>query len=141
MPHILNLGYNFTNPNNLTNLWRRETQIRSNFVMNKLQYFLNVQICFLWVLTFNISKLITLNYRCLEPGKYASHIERWLQFYKSQQLLIIDGEKLKSDPIYVMNKLQHFLNVQPIVDYEKLLKYDSTKGFYCPITCEYFWFA
>jgi len=72
--------------------------------------------------------------RCLEPGKYASHIERWLQFYKSQQLLIIDGEKLKSDPIYVMNKLQHFLNVQPIVDYEKLLKYDSNKGFYCPIT-------
>jgi hypothetical protein len=84
--------------------------------------------------------LISLNYRCLEPGKYASHIERWLQFYKSQQLLIIDGEKLKSDPIYVMNKLQHFLNVQPIVDYEKLLKYDSTKGFYCPITCKYFEF-
>ena len=82
--------------------------------------------------------MISLNYRCLEPGKYASHIERWLQFYKSQQLLIIDGEKLKSDPIYVMNKLQHFLNVQPIVDYEKLLKYDSTKGFYCPISCKYF---
>ena len=75
--------------------------------------------------------MISLNYRCIEPGKYASHIERWLQFYKSQQLLIIDGEKLKSDPIYVMNKLQHFLNVQPIVNYEKLLKFNPKKGFWC----------
>ena len=94
--------------------------------------------CRFFLMSLKLFKLISLTCRCLEPGKYASHIERWLQFYKSQQLLIIDGEKLKSDPIYVMNKLQHFLNVQPIVDYEKLLKYDSTKGFYCPITCKYF---
>ena len=33
-----------------------------------------------------------------------------------------------------MNKLQHFLNVQPIIDYGKLLKFDINKGFYCPIT-------
>ena len=83
-----------------------------------------------------IKELIIFHYfRCLEPGKYASHIQRWLQpkFYEASQLHIIDGEKLKSDPIPVMNELQHFLNVQPLVDYEKLLKFDPTKGFYCPV--------
>lgn len=56
-----------------------------------------------------------------------------MQFYKSQQFYIIDGEDLKVDPVSVMNKLQHFLNVQPIVDYSKLLKYDKNKGFYCSL--------
>ena len=32
-----------------------------------------------------------------------------------------------------MNELQHFLNVQPLVNYEKLFKFDPTKGFYCPV--------
>ena len=72
-------------------------------------------------------------FRCLEPGKYASHLERWLQHYNTQQLYIVDGEELKSDPVNIMNKLQHFLNIQPIVDYRRLLKFDSKKGFYCPI--------
>lgn len=72
-------------------------------------------------------------FRCLEPGKYASHIERWLQYYKSQQLYIIDGKELKDRPIIVMNQSQHFLHVQPIVDYSKLLKFDENKGFYCPV--------
>ncbi len=71
--------------------------------------------------------------RCLEPGKYASHIERWLQYYKSQQLTIVDGEDLVHDPIEVMNRLQHFLNVQPIVDYAKLIRFDKAKGFFCPV--------
>ena len=69
--------------------------------------------------------------RCLEPGKYALHIENWLKHYNSKQFHIIDGEKLKSDPIFVMDKLQHFLNVQPIVNYEKLLKFNPKKGFWC----------
>ena len=33
-----------------------------------------------------------------------------------------------------MNNLQHFLNVLPIVDYAKLLKFEPNKGFYCPVS-------
>jgi hypothetical protein len=60
-------------------------------------------------------------------------LERWLQYYKSQNIYIVDGEELKYDPISVMNRLQHFLNIQPIVDYNEKLKFDKSKGFYCPI--------
>lgn len=71
--------------------------------------------------------------RCLEPGRYVSHLERWLSYYKSQQLTIIDGEELVKDPVSVMDKLQYFLSVQPTIDYSKYLKFDAKKGFFCRV--------
>jgi len=77
--------------------------------------------------------LKNLQSRCLEPGKYVSHLERWLTFYTSQQLTIIDGEQLKSDPVSVMNKLQTFLAVEPTIDYAQHLKFDEKKGYFCQV--------
>jgi heparan sulfate N-deacetylase/N-sulfotransferase NDST2 len=71
--------------------------------------------------------------RCLNPGKYAQHLEKWLAFYNNQQLHIIDGEQLKSNPIDVMNDLQRFLKITPIMDYSNHLRYDPKKGFYCQV--------
>ena len=36
--------------------------------------------------------LMSLAGRCLEPGKYAQHLDRWL-------VLIIDGEEVKYNPV------------------------------------------
>ena len=77
--------------------------------------------------------LKSLQSRCLEPGKYSSHIERWLQFYGPQQLHIVDGEQLEKDPVSVMNKIQHFLSVKPFVDYDDHLRFDDEKGYYCQV--------
>lgn len=71
--------------------------------------------------------------RCLNPGKYAQHLEKWLAFYANQQLHIIDGEQLKSNPIDVMNDLQRFLKITPIMDYSNHLRYDPKKGFFCQV--------
>lgn len=71
--------------------------------------------------------------RCLEPGKYAPHIEKWLNFYKSQQLILIDGEKFKVDPIPIMNDLQHTLDIQPVIDYAEKIVFDSRKGYFCEV--------
>ncbi|CAG7786790.1 unnamed protein product [Allacma fusca] len=71
--------------------------------------------------------------RCLIPGRYAQHLERWLSYYPSQQLLILDGEELRNDPVSVMNRFQHFLQITPAYDYSDKLRYDRTKGFYCQI--------
>ena len=75
--------------------------------------------------------LLQLKKRCLLPGKYAEHLERWLQFFKVQQVHLIDGEMLKYDPVSVMNALQKTLDVEPFFDYSNRLKYDRKKGFYC----------
>ncbi|XP_037813495.1 LOW QUALITY PROTEIN: bifunctional heparan sulfate N-deacetylase/N-sulfotransferase, partial [Lucilia sericata] len=74
--------------------------------------------------------------RCLNPGKYAQHLERWLSYYPAQQLHIIDGEQLRLNPVDVMNDLQRFLKIQPAFDYSNQLRYDVKKGFFCQVVNE-----
>jgi heparan sulfate N-deacetylase/N-sulfotransferase NDST2 len=60
--------------------------------------------------------------RCLNPGRYAHHLERWLSYFPSQQVLIIDGEELRNGPITVMTRLQQFLQIDPVFDYASKLR-------------------
>ncbi|KAI6176247.1 [Heparan sulfate]-glucosamine N-sulfotransferase [Aphelenchoides bicaudatus] len=69
--------------------------------------------------------------RCLQPGFYARHLERWLDFFAPNQLVIIDGLELKEEPPELMNRLISTLNLPRSVNYEQLLKFDSQKGFFC----------
>ncbi|XP_018322286.1 bifunctional heparan sulfate N-deacetylase/N-sulfotransferase [Agrilus planipennis] len=71
--------------------------------------------------------------RCLNPGKYAQHLERWLLYFPQQQIHIIDGEDLKSNPVNVMTEIQRFLKISPPFDYANHLKFDPKKGFYCQV--------
>ena len=67
--------------------------------------------------------LRTLQSRCLEPGKYAQHLKRWLLQYRASQMHIFDGMKVKYDPVSLMNRLQRQLKIQPFVDYSKKIRY------------------
>lgn len=69
--------------------------------------------------------------RCLNPGKYSQHLERWISYFSAPNLHIIDGEVLKSDPVEVLNELQKFLKITPIFNYTNHLRYDAKKGFFC----------
>uniref|UniRef100_A0A8C0IIW4 [heparan sulfate]-glucosamine N-sulfotransferase n=1 Tax=Bubo bubo TaxID=30461 RepID=A0A8C0IIW4_BUBBB len=75
----------------------------------------------------------TLQKRCLTPGWYAVHIERWLSHYPASQLLIIDGQQLRSDPATVMDEVQKFLGVSPHYNYSEALTFDPQKGFWCQL--------
>lgn len=72
--------------------------------------------------------------RCLNPGMYAQNLDHWLNYFPPQQLMIIDGEELKADPVSVMNQVQQFLKIKPFYDYSEHLRYDPKKGFFCQIT-------
>ncbi|XP_035730077.1 bifunctional heparan sulfate N-deacetylase/N-sulfotransferase-like isoform X2 [Vespa mandarinia] len=74
--------------------------------------------------------------RCLNPGKYAQHLERWLSFYPPQQLHIIDGEQLRQNPVETLHELQRFLKITPAFNYSSHLRYDPKKGFFCQVTNE-----
>lgn len=76
-------------------------------------------------------QLRDLRNRCLNPGKYSHYLERWLLEFGPHQLIILDGAQLRSDPGALLNGLQKSLKISPVVDYNKLLKYDSRKGFFC----------
>ncbi|XP_031231224.1 bifunctional heparan sulfate N-deacetylase/N-sulfotransferase 3 isoform X3 [Mastomys coucha] len=78
-------------------------------------------------------ELRTLQKRCLVPGWYASHIERWLVYFPPFQLLIIDGQQLRTAPATVMDEVQKFLGVSPHYNYSEALTFDSHKGFWCQL--------
>ena len=50
--------------------------------------------------------------RCLEPGKYAAHLEGWLRFFPAEQLHLTDGERLRADPVTELHRLQDFIQVR-----------------------------
>ncbi|KFW85086.1 Bifunctional heparan sulfate N-deacetylase/N-sulfotransferase 3 [Manacus vitellinus] len=79
------------------------------------------------------SELRALQKRCLAPGWYAIHIERWLTYFPPYQLLIIDGQQLRTDPSTVMDEVQKFLGVSPHYNYSEALTFDSHKGFWCQL--------
>ena len=77
------------------------------------------------------SALLSLRSRCLRPGEYSEHLERWLLYYKPSQLLVIDGVELREDPVTVMNNIQQDLDISPLHDYNNSLVFDKQKGFFC----------
>ncbi|KPP76730.1 hypothetical protein Z043_103903 [Scleropages formosus] len=78
-------------------------------------------------------ELRSLQNRCLVPGLYAIHLERWLTYFPSSQLLIIDGQQLRNDPAAVMDEVQKFLGVSPYYNYSQALTFDPQKGFWCQL--------
>ncbi|XP_061216070.1 bifunctional heparan sulfate N-deacetylase/N-sulfotransferase 1 isoform X2 [Neopsephotus bourkii] len=78
-------------------------------------------------------KLRTLQNRCLVPGWYATHIERWLNSYHANQILVLDGKLLRTEPARVMETVQKFLGVTNFIDYHKTLAFDPKKGFWCQL--------
>ncbi|RDD38773.1 Bifunctional heparan sulfate N-deacetylase/N-sulfotransferase [Trichoplax sp. H2] len=69
--------------------------------------------------------------RCIRPGKYVIHLERWLDYYHPSHVIIVDGKQLIDDPIQVMADLQIKLKVNDILDYSMKLQFDQRKGYYC----------
>ncbi|XP_075705859.1 bifunctional heparan sulfate N-deacetylase/N-sulfotransferase 3-like [Rhinoderma darwinii] len=75
----------------------------------------------------------SLQKKCLMPGWYSTHIEQWLQHFPPAQLLIVDGQQLRTDPSNVMDEVQKFLGVSPHYNYSEALTFDSHKGFWCQL--------
>ncbi|XP_037256457.1 bifunctional heparan sulfate N-deacetylase/N-sulfotransferase 2 [Falco biarmicus] len=78
-------------------------------------------------------ELRNLQSRCLLPGWYSTHLERWLTYYPSGQLLIVDGQELRHNPASVMDSIQKFLGVTPLFNYTQALRFDEAKGFWCQL--------
>ncbi|MEQ2249535.1 Bifunctional heparan sulfate N-deacetylase/N-sulfotransferase 1, partial [Ilyodon furcidens] len=51
----------------------------------------------------------------------------------SFQLLVLDGQILKSEPASVMDKIQKFLGLSNVINYHKILAFDPKKGFWCQL--------
>uniref|UniRef100_A0A3B3Q680 Bifunctional heparan sulfate N-deacetylase/N-sulfotransferase 1 n=1 Tax=Paramormyrops kingsleyae TaxID=1676925 RepID=A0A3B3Q680_9TELE len=53
--------------------------------------------------------------------------------YSWYQIMVLDGQRLRSEPASVMDKIQKFLGLVNTVNYHKILTFDPKKGFWCQL--------
>ncbi|XP_075472546.1 bifunctional heparan sulfate N-deacetylase/N-sulfotransferase 3-like isoform X2 [Ascaphus truei] len=82
------------------------------------------------------SDLRSLQRKCLVPGWYSTHIERWLGHFPPAQVHLVDGQQLRIDPANVMDEVQKFLGVSPHYNYSEALTFNAHKGFWCQLLKE-----
>lgn len=71
-----------------------------------------------------------LRQRCISPGRYSHHLERWLDYYPLSQIHLVDGGLLREDPPSALSELVASLHM-PEFRFSEILKFDEGKGFYC----------
>ncbi|KAL1023953.1 hypothetical protein UPYG_G00049480 [Umbra pygmaea] len=76
------------------------------------------------------TELRSLQNHCLTPGRYSTHLGRWLLHYSANQLLILDGQQLRTDPTAVMDEVQRFLGVSHF-NYSQTILSEQQKSSWC----------
>lgn len=81
-----------------------------------------------------LKRMRVLRNKSLYPGLYYKHLINWLNHFPLKQIHMVDGEMLKKHPRLALQDLQlNFLESAHFFDYEKFLKFDKHKGFFCPV--------
>ena len=80
-----------------------------------------------------ITGAVNASSRFISRSVYATHIKSWTRsFALGTQLLVVDGEKLVSDPLSEIARVEHFLGLRNYLT-KKNVVFDEKKGFYCMI--------
>ena len=74
----------------------------------------------------------TINVQTSEIYKsmYDIHYQRWLEWFKKEQIFVMNGEELITNPASQLSKIEEFLNV-PHYFNKEMFHFDDDKGFYC----------
>lgn len=73
---------------------------------------------------------VNTKYKAVSTSVYAKHLERWLLFFPIEQVHVVDGDRLISDPLPEIQMVERFLNLTPQISRDNLY-FNSTRGFYC----------
>ena len=68
----------------------------------------------------------------IRTSQYARQLTEWLKYFNRSQVMLIDSEKFKDDPVPILQEVEDFLEVQPALT-EEMFTYNKEKGFYCYI--------
>ena len=61
---------------------------------------------------------------------YDLHIVQWLKYFPLEQIHIVDGDALITDPAPELIRVQNFLGIRDFFE-KDMFYYNETKGFYC----------
>lgn len=73
---------------------------------------------------------VNTGFRAVQISVYYHHLLRWLKFFKKEQIHVVDGDRLITDPLNEINKVEQFLGLPTKVT-EKNIYFNVTRGFYC----------
>lgn len=75
-------------------------------------------------------RIISSKWRFILRGIYSFHFRQWLKYYSSERILVIDGDKLTTQPWEVMLTVQKFANLSVSLERKNFVLNRKT-GFYC----------
>ena len=68
--------------------------------------------------------------RHVKNSVYDSSMKHWLKYFNLSQILIIESNEFKLNPVSVLNKIEQFLGIGHYITSD-MFKHNSDKGFYC----------
>ncbi|XP_015672025.1 heparan sulfate glucosamine 3-O-sulfotransferase 1-like [Protobothrops mucrosquamatus] len=70
------------------------------------------------------------NYKAMQRSLYALHLARWLEFFPTTQIHVVDGGGLIRQPDSEMRHVEQFLGLEPYLGPDNFY-FNETKGFFC----------
>ena len=61
---------------------------------------------------------------------YSIQLRRWLEYFKLEQIHIVDGDSFKLQQVEELHKIEDFLGVRNYISEDNFI-YNASKGFYC----------
>ena len=78
----------------------------------------------------NNSQLINKTHYFISRGHYYTNMLRWIKYFPLRQILIVESETFKKDPLSELVKVEKHLGLRPFFNKE-ILFFDKQKGFFC----------
>ncbi|XP_056437836.1 heparan sulfate glucosamine 3-O-sulfotransferase 5-like [Gadus chalcogrammus] len=73
---------------------------------------------------------VNTKYKAVRTSIYTHHLERWLHYFPAEQLHVVDGDRLISDPLPELQLVERFLHLPAAISRSNLY-FNATRGFYC----------
>ena len=74
---------------------------------------------------------INSDYKPVQRGIYHIHYKRYLKYFSSEQILVLNGDMFTQDPLPILKQVETFLELKPRIE-RKHVVWNETKHFYCP---------
>ncbi|KAJ8301417.1 hypothetical protein KUTeg_020404 [Tegillarca granosa] len=73
---------------------------------------------------------VNTNYKPISKSVYFKYMPKWYRYFPQDQIFVVDGDNMITNPLQEINKVERFLGFTPQIS-EKNIYFNTTKGFYC----------
>ena len=77
-----------------------------------------------------INGTLNVSYEPVLVSMYDVHVQRWLDLFPRDQLLVLDGDSFIRNPVTILNQCEDFLGIPRRITRDMFVK--DKRGYYCP---------